>query len=241
MKYLDVPQSGSQANTVASRNRFGQYLRTRAIPTNPNSIGQSLARTTMATLASLWGNIKPSERLAWEDCARRFPKTDSLGQTIVLSGFQQFIRSNSALTFVGASGTGLVPLPDTPFSATNIQPTVSTVATKTFDINYVVPPVGQFIVIDTSGQLSAGIAFCSDYRNLAIQSHGSIAPAEELAKYENKYGPLLVGKKIFFRSRCLNECGVYSAPFYTSTIVEGPVVLAARGAKAKASQAKEEK
>lgn len=217
MKYLDVPQSGSQADTVASRNRFGQYYRTRAIPTNPATDAQSIVRSRLGERASLWAGLTASIHAGWQACADRFPKTDSLGQTIKLSGFQQFIRSNTALGMVGV--LQLEPAQDTTFSANNIEPTVSAAPPKAFTIAYPMPAVGQWLFIDASPMVSNGISYWSDYRNLAIQSSAGPSPAEELAKYELKFGPLIGGKKIFFRCRCLNECGVFGPAYYISTIV----------------------
>lgn len=218
MKYLGNPQSGSNAQNTASRNRFGQYLRTRAMPVNPRTQAQTRVRGTLGEVASLWGDISEDSRRSWIDCAQRFPKVDALGQTIVLSAFQQFVRSNSALRFVGQAVQNS-PKADQPFSNNVILPTVHAGTTKLFEIAYTQPSTGQFLVIDVSGQVSRGITFWSDYRNLAIQSSAGPSPAEELAKYEALYGPLVAGSRIWFRSRVLNECGVYGPAYETFTDV----------------------
>ena len=230
MKVLDVPKSGSQANTVASRNRFGQYLRTRAMPTNPRTGPQSDARQRLTSAAAQWADLTPAQRAGWEDCAKRFPKTDSLGQQIFLSGFQQFVRSNSALTFVGKP-MQLNPLADNPFGNAAIYPTVTAGTTPEFTFTYMFILVTQMLVVDVSGQLSQGVSYCSDYRNLAIQAGGPPTPIDELVKYQGKFGALIAGQKIFFRSRVLNECGVYGAPYYSTAIVEPGVATGKRQAE----------
>lgn len=226
MKYLDVPQSGSQADQVASRNRFGQYYRTRSIPTNPNTSLQTQARSRLGVWASSWASSTDSQRQAWQSCADRFPKTDSLGQKIVLSGFQQYVRSNTVLQLVSAAQA--IPAADTPFGNNIIVADISAKTPKTFEIGYTPPPPGQWLFIYCSDQVSSGISFWSDYRLLAIQPASATGPAEELAKYELKFGPLLGGKRIFLKSRVLNECGVFGPDYVISVIVTAPLPTAAR-------------
>lgn len=223
MKYLGNPQSGSQAQTTASRNSFGQYFRTRAIPVNPRTELQTKVRETFGGLASAWTVLTDTQRAAWEVCARKFPKVDSLGQTVVLSGFQQFIRSNTAMNQTG-QGSQLEPKPDTYFSNAAIVPTVKAGTTPKFEFTYQPSNPGQFLVVDVSPQVRPGISYFTDYRNLAIQPSNGTSPAEELGKYQATFGALMPGMKIFFRSRVLNECGVYGPEFTTTTIVGPPPV-----------------
>lgn len=234
MKFLDSPRSGSLAGTTASRNRFGQYLRTRAIPVNPASPLQSNTRSLLGNSAASWSAINDQTRAAWEDCAKRFPKVDSLGQTYFLSGFQQYIRANQALKGIGEAGQN-VPLPDTSWTSPVIVPTVEAGTTPVFEFTYQPIKAKQFLVVDVSGMVNAGRSYWSDYRQLAIQGQGSLSPAEELAKYTLRYGPLLAGARIFFRSRVLNECGVYSAPAYVNTLVGAGTVIPLAAAEGESS------
>lgn len=97
MKFLAAmagTMSGSLGGMTASRNRGGQYFRQRVVPTDPNSTAQALVRGYMAAAVEYWGQTLTSfQRDAWGVYAANTPTTDSLGQELVLTGQQMFIRS----------------------------------------------------------------------------------------------------------------------------------------------------
>jgi hypothetical protein len=102
--------SGSIAGMTFSRNRGGQYTRRRAIPSNPNSESQGIARTNLASAVSIWTNdLTSAQRQAWATYAQATPRLDPLGQQILLSGQQMFIRSCTVRL-----ASGLAPVLDGP-------------------------------------------------------------------------------------------------------------------------------
>jgi len=91
-----VQISGSIAGSVFARNRFGNYIRPRTKPVNPNSAGQVLIRSILAGLAQKWHQVlTPAERIAWATYAAAVAMKNRLGETIYLTGFNHYIRSNS--------------------------------------------------------------------------------------------------------------------------------------------------
>src|SRR5439155_109028 len=95
MKILDVPQSGSVAGVTSSRNRFGQYRRTRATPVNPNSTFQGAVRARLSVNSAAWRALTAAQRAGWNDLAASMTRTDSLGQTYSLTGFQSYCSVNN--------------------------------------------------------------------------------------------------------------------------------------------------
>ena len=90
-----VQMSGSIAGQVHARNRFGNYMRARTKPVNPNSDRQTGIRATMALLSEEWADaLNDAERTAWNSYAAAVPMTNKLGEVIHLTGFNHFIRSN---------------------------------------------------------------------------------------------------------------------------------------------------
>lgn len=87
-------RSGSVGNTVYSRNKGGSYVRTRAIPTNPNTARQQTVRTQFQSLSSNWSTLTVAQRALWEAYAEAHPVPNRLGQMIVLSGLAMFLRLN---------------------------------------------------------------------------------------------------------------------------------------------------
>ncbi len=92
-----VQMSGSIAGDVHARNRFGNYIRPRTKPVNPNSARQVAARTIVSYLAERWHeDLTPVQRGLWDTYAAAVAMKNRLGETVHLTGFNHFIRSNAA-------------------------------------------------------------------------------------------------------------------------------------------------
>ena len=92
-----VGASGSIAGNVFARNRFGNYMRARTKPINPNSPRQTAARLITTFLAEQWREspMTQAKRDAWETYAAAINWQNALGEVVHLTGFQHFIRSNA--------------------------------------------------------------------------------------------------------------------------------------------------
>lgn len=86
--------SGSIGGLTYSRNRGGLYTRTRTVPSNPATERQGIARENLATAVATWTNdLTLAQRQAWISYAQATPFVDALGNQIILSGQQMFIRT----------------------------------------------------------------------------------------------------------------------------------------------------
>lgn len=99
MKYLPGPLisigSGSLGGQTFSHNRYGLYVRSKVIPTNPNTALQQAVRNIFQSLAWLWTNtVTQTQRDAWNLYATNVTVKDALGEDIHLSGFNHYLRSN---------------------------------------------------------------------------------------------------------------------------------------------------
>jgi len=93
---LIAQASGSVAGNTFSHNRGGQYIRNRSTPTNPNSPAQIVIRTGLADLSQLWSStLTVAQRAAWDTYAANVPVLNRLGDSIFLTGFNMYIRSNT--------------------------------------------------------------------------------------------------------------------------------------------------
>ena len=93
--------SGTMGGTVASHNRGGQYLRALVVPVNPNTPLQQAVRTIFANLAQAWSLLTDLQRAAWDDYGANVPVTNRVGDTINLTGFNMYLRSNTPREQVG--------------------------------------------------------------------------------------------------------------------------------------------
>ena len=91
-----IQMTGSIAGNVYARNRYGNYARARTKPTNPNTAGQQEVRAAIAWLVDHWSStLTPAQRTAWNLYAASVPMLNKLGESMKLSGFNHFCRSNA--------------------------------------------------------------------------------------------------------------------------------------------------
>jgi len=96
--------SGSIGGDVHARNRSGNYIRPRTKPINPNSERQEFIRAVVSLLAEWWHtNLTVVERGLWNTYAAAVAMKNRLGETIHLTGFNHFIRTNCPQRMLGES------------------------------------------------------------------------------------------------------------------------------------------
>lgn len=88
--------TGSIGGTTFARNRYGNYARARTKPTNPNTAGQQIVRAALAELTVRWAQtLTAGQRTGWNQYGSIVLMKNKLGEDIILSGFNHYIRSNA--------------------------------------------------------------------------------------------------------------------------------------------------
>lgn len=96
--------SGSMGGATYSRNRFGLYIRNRSTPVNPNTDRQAAVRQWMQQLTQRWSQVLTDlQRIAWNLYGSSTAMVNVFGDTIYLTGFNHFLRSNVARGQAGAT------------------------------------------------------------------------------------------------------------------------------------------
>ncbi len=204
MKILDVPQSGSVAGVTSSRNRYGQYRRTRATPVNPNSIPQVQARAALTTFSQAWRELTGLQKLAWNAYASVTSVVDRLGQTIFLTGMQWFVKVNAVRAKVNdlAGSLILTVLVDPPVGlAPPAGQTITyDISTTTFELEPV-PALNEetFAMVEASLPQSAGRFFNGDYRTIGFFPAEADAAVDFQSGYVSRFGALQIGNVVFTR------------------------------------------
>lgn len=120
--------SGSIGGSTFARNRFGNYIRTRTKPTNPNTASQVQVRSALAYCTERWsGTLTAPQRTAWNLYASSVTMKNRLGENINLTGFNHYVRSNMLLKL------GLATLVDdgpTTFELPEKDPTFAVTGTE---------------------------------------------------------------------------------------------------------------
>jgi len=217
MKFLDVPRSGSYAGITSSRNRFGQYVRNRATPVNPGSTAQLAQRARLSAAAAAWRGLSGDQQAGWSSLGAMISRTDSLGQSYTLDGFQAYVSVNNNLAFAGSSSTDDAPALATPDA---LLTAALTATTSTLSLAYTVTPLatGVKLLVFASPQKSAGRQFNGDFRHIFTSSAAAASPANIFTAYQTKFGTPVSGNKIFILA-VATIGGFESGPLIVSDIV----------------------
>lgn len=123
-----VQMSGSIAGNTFARNRYGNYCRARTKPTNPNTDRQNDVRAAIAFLADRWAQaLTNAQRIAWNLYGSNVAMQNKLGETINLSGYNHYIRSN---TIIKSRGGTVIDAGPTVFELPAQDPTLAIAAAE---------------------------------------------------------------------------------------------------------------
>jgi hypothetical protein len=217
MKILDIPRSGSFAGSTSSRNRFGQYVRSRATPVNPKSPAQVVQRSRQTSNAVAWRSITAGQRAGWGSLGTQMVRTDALGQSYALTGFQAYCSINNVRAVVGLAVVADAPILTTPAGLVTVTLTLTSAS---FSVAYTTTPLAaaNYAIIRCSSQRSAGRTFEADYRVITVTAAAAASPANILAAYTAKFGVPVTGNKIFC-SISTSTLGFESPAFLVAQIV----------------------
>jgi len=217
MKYLDVPMSGSLQSRTYSRNRYGQYQRSRATPVNPATSYQTLVRGRLTAASTAWRALTDSQRMGWEALGLMMSRSDSLGQSYTLNGFTAYVSVNSNLLSAGDAAVSDAPAIVTPGALATVTTTLTAIA---FSIAYTATPLPALtkLLAFLSPMQSAGRQFNADFRLVHVSAAAAASPANVLAAYTARCGVPVVGTRIFW-SLVLHKGGFLSSPVTGSQVV----------------------
>jgi hypothetical protein len=144
-------------------------------------------------------------------------RSDSLGQSYSLTGFQAFCSVNNVLRATSGTVVADAPALTTP---AGISTVTITLTASSFSVAYTATPLatGVKAIIRCSPQRSAGRGFEADYRIVHVTTAAAASPANILTAYTAKFGVPVVGNKIF-TAVTLMQGGFESLPLITAQAV----------------------
>jgi len=221
-----IDARGSIGGNVFSRNRYGNYMRARTTPVNPQSSRQSAIRAIVASIAVIWnGTLTAVQRAAWGVFASNVPSTNKLGEVINLSGFNQFVKSNTVKLNAGLASLAVAP---TIFTLPGEDPDFSaTVDAGTGKVSVVFDATRDWADEDTGGLVvQVGIPvnpsieyFNGPWRSAGIiLGDGATPPTSPDATLDCPF-EVADDQKIFVRAKILRADGRVSDWFRSGSIV----------------------
>lgn len=187
--------------SVLSKNRYGNYVRNKVTPVNPQTSFQLNQRANLSSLSAQWRGLTQSQRDAWAIAASERPFTDIFGDTKTLTGQALFVSVNLNLLAAGnsvindAGSSVSIPVLESVSLAVAsnaggvIQDADVTILPATVPANF------KLVVYGTPAY-SAGISFVKNkYRYL-----GTFTPVAGVvdisAALTARFGSAAVGKKV---------------------------------------------
>lgn len=146
---------GSVSGSTFQQGKYGQVIRNRTVPVNPNSTGQASVREAMSLASSAWGQILTAEeRAAWDDYAAKTTLPNKFGDNIHVSGRNMFIRSAVPAVLAGVAIQTVSPA--TPDIALNKLITVTMSEADGIELTGVSPTMttGQLVQLSLSVPLN---------------------------------------------------------------------------------------
>lgn len=210
--------SGSIGGIVYSHNRGGMYTRGRSIPTNPNTTRQALARAAMNAAVQAWNALTDAQRAGWDNYAQNTPVTNKLGDSIILSGQNQFIRSNAYRIRAGATQVATAPTVyntgEPPTEITDISFATPTVNVD-FELAVATSDDGD-VALQLGFSLNAGRTYYGgpyQFGTLTAVPTATSGAAAATANEGDFTVPIVIGARIPIRLVMLYDDGRVSQPF----------------------------
>lgn len=182
-----VQMSGSMAGNTYARNHYGNYVRARTKPTNPNSSRQQSVRAAIAWLTDRWAQtLTAAQRTAWDLYAKNVVMKNKLGEATKLTGFNHYIRSNSVRKRIGAGiideGPVVFELPekDPTFNCTASEATQQISITFDTTLDWSSETTAVMLVEQGQPQNAQRVFFAGPWRHMTqiygIDPGGAVSP-----------------------------------------------------------------
>lgn len=215
--------SGSIGGITASRNKGGQYLRSRAVPTTSTTTPALNAKALLASASAAWDNLTDVQRNAWTRYGTIRQEVNALGQVKILTGIAAHNRSYTRMARAGLTPLLVPPIGSDPDALATYSATFD-IGAGTSALTFTPTPLGttRSLWLEAAVVDSPGIEYVQSVKRLCNISAADLAsPFDYQSVVEAVFGPLSVGQKVVLLPRVFDRVsGLLSQPVR----VEGVVV-----------------
>ena len=171
----------------------------------------------MSVNAAAWRTLTQVQREGWHSLGQQITRTDPLGQSYTLTGFQAYCSVNNNNLAAGNAVVADAPAITTPSAPATVTITLTAAA---LSVAYTPTPLGagERLFSYVSKPRSAGRAFEGDLRLLAVSAAAAASPADLYSAYTARFGVPIVGQRVFFSFHKYSG-GFLSGPLSTSQVV----------------------
>ena len=200
---------GKVGGSVFSNNGSGATYGTKTTATKAGP-KKSIIANILAGASRGWRALSNGERVAYNAYAGTQPRTDSLGRTYYLTGFQTWCGLNTAKRVINEPYlTGFVD-PTLPNNTINPMSLDDLIFSKTtgIDLQVTVESVNERTqtMVFASRPVSAGKQSVSGaYKLLKYYAQANAGPQITTAEYEALFGSVVKGNTVFFKIVLINQ------------------------------------
>jgi hypothetical protein len=175
-------------------------------------------RTAFGAASRGYAGLTGPQQASWTAYGNAFPVTDSLGQTIPLTGQQAYVSINSQLLQIGQAATVAPPVSNVVASAG--VPTLTVVHAGAVTLT----PAGlgamaDFQLYAFSAPTSGGVSFNKTFWQAGHVAGNSVAAIVATAAYNAQFGAPAAGQRVFFKVTPVNQYGVTGVPYISFVTV----------------------
>jgi len=205
MKTGSVLQTGACGDIVASKNRYGQYLRKRPSRgkrrNKRRTADTDRAEANWRAVSALWNNLTEAQYHAWEIASAQERSRPRAGQSGRLPARTFFFKINNARASLGQNLLADPPVPadpaPNPVGQLHITNRGGRVRLK-LEIRGLVP---ELIKVYGSPPQNRGKKRCRDFRVLGRLPFPNNGESDITELYVEKYGVPQVGQRVFIRTQ----------------------------------------
>jgi hypothetical protein len=213
--------SGKVGGQKFSRNGGGAYVANISKPLNAQTSAQVAVRSSVATLSRAWAGLTAAQQAAWNSFGALQVKTNRIGHKSPQSGFNAYIEFNQVLSNAGVAAISIPPSTVSLAALTALSITAVHAGATTITYAATPVPANQALLVQTTGNLSAGKSFVKNrFRTIHYAVAAAASPYVATTQQNAKWGAPTLGSKIFVRAYMIDVVGGYkSLPLIASAIV----------------------
>ena len=190
--------------SVLSKNRYGNYIRNKTTPVNPQTTFQQNARAALAANSQAWGGLTEAQRNGWKALAQELPFTDIFGDSKTLAGNSLYNKLNGNLQKIGESPIDDAPVkeavPAIVAEALTASSTGGVLSSLSLQFSPSPIPAGVCAVIYATPGISPGRSFVKNqFRLISFANPAETSAKNIFADYSYRFGTPASGQKIFVR------------------------------------------
>ena len=192
--------SGSVGTQTYSRNRYGAYVRLRAVPVRVTKTYAQAAKNRLSTASKVWGLLDEPTRAAWRTWAQTNPITDALGDKQILDGHAACTKLNAIQLQQGGANLLVPPVTPAPVGLLTLSATVD-VGTGDTELTFTPTPIGtdNKLWIWAAVVNSPGVSFVRNlYKLIQVSAVNQATGLDTKAALEARFGTLQEGQVVHY-------------------------------------------